>query len=66
MTGLRPFAYTIAPFALYRPLEQIRVDLAYQDLPVVVIGVGGGLSYSALGATHTRWRTSPSRGRSPT
>lgn len=52
MTGLRPFAYTIAPFALYRPLEQIRVDLAYQDLPVVVIGVGGGLSYSALGATH--------------
>ncbi len=52
MTGLRPFAYTIAPFAIYRPLEQIRVDLAYQDLPVVVIGVGGGLSYSALGATH--------------
>lgn len=52
MTGLRPFAYTIAPFALYRPLEQIRVDLAYQNLPVVVIGVGGGLSYSALGATH--------------
>ena len=42
MTGLRPFAYTIAPFALYRPLEQIRVDLAYQDLPVVVIGAGGG------------------------
>jgi transketolase len=52
ITGLRPFAYTIAPFALYRPLEQIRVDLAYQNLPVVVIGVGGGLSYSALGATH--------------
>lgn len=52
MTGMRPFTYTIAPFALYRPLEQIRVDLAYQDLPVVVIGVGAGLSYSALGATH--------------
>ncbi|MDO8307713.1 MAG: transketolase C-terminal domain-containing protein [Actinomycetota bacterium] len=52
MTGLRPFTYTIAPFALYRPLEQIRVDLAYQDLPVVVVGVGAGLSYSALGATH--------------
>ncbi len=52
MTGLRPFCYTIAPFALYRPLEQIRIDLAYQDLPVVVIGVGAGLSYSALGATH--------------
>jgi len=52
MTGLRPFTYTIAPFALYRPFEQIRVDLCYQDLPVVVVGVGGGLSYSALGTTH--------------
>jgi len=52
ITGLRPFCYTIAPFSLYRPLEQIRVDLAYQDLPVVVVGVGAGLSYSALGATH--------------
>jgi len=52
MTGLRPFTYTIAPFAIYRPFEQIRVDLCYQDLPVVVVGVGGGLSYSALGTTH--------------
>lgn len=50
--GFRPFAYTIAPFAIFRPLEQIRVDLCYQDLPVVVIGVGAGLSYSALGSTH--------------
>jgi len=52
MTGLRPFAYTIAPFALYRPFEQIRVDLCYQDLPTVIVGVGAGLSYSALGSTH--------------
>jgi len=52
IADLRPFCYTIAPFSLYRPFEQIRVDLAYQDLPVVVIGVGAGLSYSALGATH--------------
>lgn len=50
--GFRPFAYTIAPFAIFRPLEQIRVDLCYQELPVVVIGVGAGLSYSALGSTH--------------
>lgn len=52
ITGLRPFAYTIAPFAIFRPLEQIRIDLAYQELPVVVVGVGGGLAYSALGSTH--------------
>lgn len=31
--GLRPFAYTIATFALYRPFEMIRDDLCYQNLP---------------------------------
>ena len=50
--GLRPFAYTIATFALYRPFEFIRDDLAYQNLPVTVVGVGGGVVYSTLGATH--------------
>jgi len=50
--GLRPFAYTIATFALYRPFEMIRDDLCYQNLPVTVVGIGGGLSYSTLGATH--------------
>ncbi len=50
--GLRPFAYTIATFALYRPFEMIRDDLCYQNLPVTVVGIGGGVSYSTLGATH--------------
>jgi len=50
--GLRPFAYTIATFALYRPFEMIRDDLAYQNLPVTVVGIGGGVSYAALGGTH--------------
>ncbi len=50
--GLRPFAYTIATFALYRPFEMVRDDLAYQNLPVTVVGIGGGVSYSTLGATH--------------
>ncbi len=52
LRGLRPFAYTIATFALYRPFEFIRDDLAYQNLPVTVVGIGGGVIYSALGATH--------------
>ena len=50
--GLRPFAYTIATFALYRPFEFIRDDLCYQNLPVTVVGIGGGVTYSTLGSTH--------------
>lgn len=50
--GLRPFAYTIATFSLYRPFEFVRDDLCYQNLPVTVVGIGGGVSYSTLGATH--------------
>ena len=52
LRGCRPFAYTIAPFAIYRPFEHIRVELCYQNLPVTVVGVGAGLSYSVAGATH--------------
>lgn len=52
MRGLRPVAYTIATFALFRPYEFIRDDLAYQNLPVTVVGVGGGVTYSQLGGTH--------------
>ena len=50
--GLRPFCYTIAAFALFRPYEFIRCDLAYQNLPVTVVGMGAGLSYPTLGGTH--------------
>lgn len=50
--GLRPFAYTIATFALYRPFEMVRDDLCYQNLPVTVVGIGGGVTYSTLGGTH--------------
>ncbi len=52
LKGLRPFCYTIANFSLYRPFEMIRVDLAYQNLPVTVIGMGAGVVYSTLGGTH--------------
>ncbi len=49
---LRPFCYTIATFALFRAYEFVRCDLAYQDLPVTVVGMGAGLAYSTLGGTH--------------
>src|SRR5271156_5247892 len=52
LRGLRPFAYTIATFALFRPFEMVRDDLCYQNLPVTVVGIGGGANYSTLGATH--------------
>jgi transketolase len=52
MRGMKPFAYTIATFTIYRPFEQIRVDLCYQNLPVTVVGIGGGVAYSVLGGTH--------------
>jgi transketolase len=52
LRGMRPFAYTIATFALFRPYEFVRDDLCYQNLPVTVVGIGGGINYSTLGATH--------------
>tara|TARA_X000000368_G_scaffold416062_1_gene409127 strand:+ start:108 stop:1034 length:927 start_codon:yes stop_codon:yes gene_type:complete len=52
MKGMRPFAYTISTFALYRPFEMVRTDLCYQNLPVTVVGMGAGSIYSTLGATH--------------
>ena len=50
--GMRPFAYSIAPFATLRCLEQIRNDVCYHNLPVTIVGVGGGYSYGHNGPTH--------------
>ena len=52
LSNKRPFVYTIATFALFRPYEFIRVDLCYQKLPVTVVGMGAGVVYSTLGGTH--------------
>ncbi|MCY7294457.1 transketolase family protein [Alteromonas sp. a30] len=50
--GMRPFIYTITPFTTARNFEQIKIDLAYADMPVVIVGTGSGLSYANLGPTH--------------
>jgi len=52
MSGLRPIIYTITPFTTTRCYEQIRVDVCYHNLPVIIIGTGSGLSYAGLGPTH--------------
>jgi transketolase len=44
--------YTIASFVTVRCLEQIRIDVCYHNLPIIIVGVGAGLSYAELGATH--------------
>ncbi|OGR84383.1 MAG: transketolase, partial [Elusimicrobia bacterium RIFCSPLOWO2_01_FULL_54_10] len=52
LSGLRPFTYTIVPFMLSRSFEQIRLDVCYHNLPVTIVGVGSGFSYSSLNASH--------------
>jgi transketolase len=52
MTGLRPWTYSIAPFSTYRCLEQIRNDICLHDLPVRIVGNGGGYTYGIMGSTH--------------
>jgi len=52
MCGLKPITYTITPFNTTRCLEQIRDDICYHNVPVLIIGTGAGLSYASLGCTH--------------
>ena len=52
LEGKRPYFYAIAPFATLRCLEQIRVNMAIMRLPIVIVGVGAGLSYEDSGPTH--------------
>ncbi|OGX22291.1 MAG: hypothetical protein A2Y03_09980 [Omnitrophica WOR_2 bacterium GWF2_38_59] len=51
-TGKIVYVYAIVPFATMRCYEQIRVDLCCMNLPVSIVGIGAGLDYSTLGATH--------------
>lgn len=52
LCGLRPVAYTITPFITARCYEQIKIDVCYHNLPVIIVGVGAGLSYAELLSTH--------------
>lgn len=50
--GYHVFTYSIANFPTFRCAEQIRNDVAYHQLPVTVVSVGGGLAYGSLGYSH--------------
>jgi transketolase len=51
-SGKRVFVCGPASFYSARSLEQVKVDVAYADSDVKIIGISGGLSYGALGSTH--------------
>lgn len=48
--GLRPIVYSITPFLLERPFEQIKIDIDEQNLPVILIGYS---DYPTHGPTHS-------------
>nr|WP_245257363.1 transketolase C-terminal domain-containing protein [Bartonella vinsonii] len=50
--GKKPFVVSQAYFLTTRALEQIKVDVAYCENPVRLIGMSAGVSYGPLGATH--------------
>jgi len=52
MEGFKPYVNTIATFITRRCFEQVALDLCLHDLPVKLIGNGGGLVYATLGPTH--------------
>jgi transketolase len=52
LEGYLPYVNTIATFITRRCYEQVAVDLCLHDLPVRLIGNGGGFVYAPLGPTH--------------
>jgi len=50
--GKKPFAASPACFLSTRSYEQAKVDCAYSDTNVKLIGISGGISYGALGMSH--------------
>ena len=50
--GFMVFCYSIAPFVVFRPAEQIRLDVCLHDMDVKLIGNGGGYGYGIMGSTH--------------
>lgn len=50
--GFRPIVYGLSAFIPIRVLEQIKLDVAHDDLPVIFIGDGAGFVYSHLGTSH--------------
>lgn len=50
--GKKPYAASPASFLSTRSYEQCKVDCAYSNTNVKLIGISGGVSYGALGMSH--------------
>ena len=50
LEGLKPWVYTITPFLIERPFEQIKLDIDQQNVNVKLIGFA---DYPTLGPTHS-------------
>jgi transketolase len=50
--GRMPFVNTMAAFATSRALEAVKIDIAYNRLPVRIMATHGGLAAGHLGPTH--------------
>ena len=50
--GFLPFVCAPACFLSARSLEQVKIDVAYSQTNVKIIGISGGVSYGALGMSH--------------
>jgi transketolase len=51
-SGKIPFVNTMATFATTRALEAVKIDIAYNRLPVRIVATHGGLAAGHLGPTH--------------
>ena len=49
LEGLKPWVYTITPFLIERPFEQIKLDIDQQNVNVKLVGFA---DYPHLGPTH--------------
>lgn len=49
LEGMRPIVYSLTPFLLERPFEQLKIDIDEQNLPVMLIGYS---DYPTHGPTH--------------
>jgi len=52
LSGFKVYAYSITPFITQRCFEQVKIDVAYMNTNVKIIGIGAGFEYGPAGATH--------------
>ena len=52
ISGWKPYVYSMINFIIFRPYEQVRNDLCYQNANVKLFGVAGSEAYKFLGFSH--------------